>query len=175
MFEDHIRYDMLIDTAMRAVVREALLKVKEDGLKGNHHFLVSFLTNFPGSQVPKKLLEKYPEEMTIVIQHQYEALKIDKDKFSIALSFDGTREKIIVPFDALTSFADPAVKFGLKFNIIHGEIGKAELEDIFDEETLADMEASTVPNSKADTPPKSKTNKGGNDNVVAVEFGKKKT
>ena len=118
MYEDLIRYDKLIDSAMRFVVKEALKEVYNVGLKGDHHFLLSFITDADGVEIPKTLKERYPNEMTIVIQHQFENLIINDDRFSVTLSFDGKKEAIVVPFMALTSFADPGVKFGLKFNLV---------------------------------------------------------
>jgi hypothetical protein len=118
MYEDLIRYDKLIDSAMRFVVKEALKEVCNVGLKGDHHFLLSFITDADGVEIPKTLKERYPNEMTIVIQHQFENLIINDDRFSVTLSFDGKKEAIVVPFMALTSFADPGVKFGLKFNLV---------------------------------------------------------
>ena len=122
MYEDLIRYDKLIDSAMRFVVKEALQEVCNVGLKGEHHFLLSFLTDSEGVKIPKTLKDRYPNEMTIVIQHQFENLIITEDKFSVTLSFDGKKETIVVPFMALTSFADPGVKFGLKFNLVEDAV-----------------------------------------------------
>lgn len=121
MIEDYIRYDQLIDHAMRDVVKKALYKIYNDGLTGNHHLLVSFLTGYEGVEMSPKLKEKYPEEMTIIIQHQYEDLEVTEQNFKIVLSFDGQKERISVPYLALSSFADPGVKFGLKFNILADE------------------------------------------------------
>lgn len=118
MYEDLIRYDKLIDSAMRFVVKEALKEVFNVGLQGDHHFLLSFITDAEGVEIPKTLKDRYPNEMTIVIQHQFENLIITEDTFSVTLSFDGKKEAIVVPFMALTSFADPGVKFGLKFNLV---------------------------------------------------------
>lgn len=136
MTEDHIRYDQLIDEAMRSVVREALLKVKDEGLNGEHHFLISFFTNYENVDIPAKLKEKYPEEMTIVLQHQYEDLEIKPDFFQVVLSFEGKKERIKIPFNALTSFADPGVRFGLKFNILADENMLDELVDDLDDEII---------------------------------------
>ena len=129
MYEDLIRYDKLIDSAMRFVVKEALKEVCKVGLKGEHHFLLSFLTDSEGVEIPKTLKDRYPNEMTIVIQHQFENLSITEDKLFVTLSFDGRKEKIVVPFVALTSFADPGVKFGLKFNLVDEAIFLDEATD----------------------------------------------
>ena len=140
MYEDLIRYDKLIDSAMRFVVKEALREVFNVGLKGDHHFLLSFLTDAEEVEIPKTLKDRYPNEMTIVIQHQFENLIISDDKFSVTLSFDGKKEKIVVPFSALTSFADPGVKFGLKFNLVDEAAFLDGASDKPGEESVADKE-----------------------------------
>ena len=111
-----IDYPSMIDTAMRGVVREALLHVDKFGLPGEHHFFISFQTNFPGVSISPQLKSRYPEEITIVVQHQFWDLKITDKLFSIMLSFNNIPEKLVVPFDALTAFADPSIKFGLQFH-----------------------------------------------------------
>lgn len=116
MTHDTIDYPGLIDAAMRGVVREALVHVDKFGLQGEHHFFISFQTNFPGVSISPQLKARYPEEITIVIQHQFWDLKISEKQFSIMLSFNNIPEKLVVPFDALTAFADPSIKFGLQFH-----------------------------------------------------------
>lgn len=113
---DTIDYPGLIDGAMRGVVREALVHVDKFGLPGDHHFFISFQTNYPGVSISPQLKARYPEEITIVVQHQFWDLKIGKEKFSIMLSFNNIPEKLVVPYDALTAFADPSIKFGLQFH-----------------------------------------------------------
>jgi len=119
---DTIDYPGLIDSAMRNVVREALIHVDKFGLPGEHHFFISFQTNFPGVSISPQLKARYPEEITIVVQHQFWDLKITDKQFSIMLSFNNIPEKLTVPFDALTAFADPSIKFGLQF---HGKAAHA--------------------------------------------------
>jgi len=114
--KDTIDYPGMIDSAMRGVVREALLHIQREGLPGEHHFFISFLTNFPGVSMSPQLRARYPEEITIVVQHQFWDLKITQEQFSIMLSFNNIPEKLTVPFDALTAFADPSIKFGLQFH-----------------------------------------------------------
>jgi hypothetical protein len=111
-----IDYPGLIDTAMRSVVREALVHVQKYGLQGEHHFFISFQTTYPGVSISPQLKARYPEEITIVVQHQFWDLKIDPHQFAIMLSFNNIPEKLVVPFDALTAFADPSIKFGLQFH-----------------------------------------------------------
>ncbi len=113
---DTIDYPGLIDSAMRNVVREALVHVDHYGLPGDHHFFISFQTNYPGVSISPQLKARYPEEITIVVQHQFWDLKITDKQFSIMLSFNNIPEKLVVPFDALTAFADPSIKFGLQFH-----------------------------------------------------------
>ena len=113
---DTIDYPGLIDSAMRNVVKEALIHVDKFGLPGEHHFFVSFQTNFPGVSISPQLKARYPEEITIVVQHQFWDLKITDKQFSLMLSFNNIPEKLVVPFDALTAFADPSIKFGLQFH-----------------------------------------------------------
>ena len=113
--EDLMRYDLLALEALRGVVRQALLKVQKDGLPGDHHFYIAFDTNAPGVKISPRLHEKYPREMTIVIQHQFWNLEITDRGFSIGLSFNNIRENLVIPFRAINSFFDPSVQFGLQF------------------------------------------------------------
>lgn len=115
--EDYaIDYPAMIDNAMRSVVRSAMQQVAEHGLPGDHHFFVSFRTTHPAVNISPAIKQRYPEEMTVVIQHQYWDLKITEDSFSLMLSFNNIPEKLHVPFAALTAFADPSIKFGLQFH-----------------------------------------------------------
>lgn len=116
MTNDTIDYPRLIDSAMRNVVSEALTHVQKFGLPGEHHFFISFQTDYPGVSISPQLKSRYPEEITIVVQHQFWDLKIERDHFSLMLSFNNIPEKLVVPFDALTAFADPSIKFGLQFH-----------------------------------------------------------
>ncbi len=115
MDKGYIDYSKLIDESMHLIVRKALENVSENGLQGDHHFYISFYTKSEGVQISDKLLKKYPEEMTIVLQHQFQDLRVKEDGFEVSLSFGGVREKLIIPYNALTAFADPSVKFGLQF------------------------------------------------------------
>ncbi len=120
--ENTIDYPSMIDSAMRGVVRDALRHIQREGLPGEHHFFISFQTYFPGVQMSPQLRARYPEEITNVVQHQFWDLKITEEYFSIMLSFNNIPEKLVVPFDALTAFADPSIKFGLQF---HGKQANA--------------------------------------------------
>ena len=115
MTDSLIDYDGLVQQALRGVVREILLKIKRDGLQGDHHFYIAFRTRAPGVNLPKRLLERYPEEMTIVIQHRFWDLEVRDADFSITLSFNQRPEVLTVPFQAIVGFVDPSVQFALQF------------------------------------------------------------
>jgi len=115
MAKDFIGYENLVDQALRQVVRNALLRVQKQGLIGSHHFYVTFKTHDPGVEVPDFLRERYPDEMTIVLQNQYSGLDVTDEKFQVMLSFQKLPTTIVVAFAAVTGFADPAVQFGLQF------------------------------------------------------------
>ena len=115
MSEDQIQYSTLIDHAMRGVVRDILKRVLATGLPGEHHFYISFATNHPGVRISEQLKSRYPQEMTIVLQHQFWDFKVEDQFFTATLSFNGIPEKLLIPYAALTAFADPSVKFGLQF------------------------------------------------------------
>ena len=109
------RYDELVQKALISVVREVLADVAKNGLSGNHHFYIRFRTDHPKTKIPSYLKKQYPEEIMIVIQHQFWNLKTFEDRFSVDLSFNGCQETLVVPFSALTAFVDPSVKFALQF------------------------------------------------------------
>ena len=138
--QDLIGYDEIIESSMRSVIYETLKKIEKTGLPGKHYFIVTFVTKFPGVLVPKTLIEKYPEEMTIAIQYQFKSLVVDEDLFKISLSFGGKFEKLVVPYRSITSFADPSMNFALKFSMSYGEI--EDLSDKFDESNLANNPSS---------------------------------
>ena len=117
MADDLIRYDLLVQEALRGVVRKVLTDAARDGLMGEHHFYVSFRTEAPGVRMSQALREKYPQDMTIVLQHQFWDLGVTEHAFEVGLSFSGVPERLLVPFDALTGFFDPSVQFGLKFDL----------------------------------------------------------
>lgn len=116
MVKDLIRYDLLVQDALKGVVRKVLTDASRHGLPGEHHFYISFLTGHPGVRLSNRLREKYPQEMTIVVQHQFWDLHIGETAFEIGLSFSNIPERLHIPYDALTGFFDPSVQFGLKFN-----------------------------------------------------------
>ena len=115
MTKDYIGYEALADRALRSVVREALQRVEKQGLIGNHHFYVTFKTHDPGVDIPEFLKERYPDEMTIVLQNQFWGLKTGETSFEVTLSFQKLPATLTIPYDALTAFHDPGVHFGLQF------------------------------------------------------------
>ena len=117
MVKDLFDYPQMVQAALRGVVREALARTAREGLRGTHHFYVSFRTDVPGVVLPDYILEKYPEEMTIILQHQFWGLEVGDEEFSVTLRFQNRPEQLTIPFAAVTSFADPSVKFGLQFEL----------------------------------------------------------
>ena len=115
MAQDLFDYPKMVETALRGVMREALTRAAREGLSGDHHLYVTFGTRAPGVTIAKHLLTKYPDEMTIVLQHQYRGLEVRDDAFSVSLSFQNRSERLTIPFAAVTTFADPSVNFGLQF------------------------------------------------------------
>ena len=115
MSEHLFEYDLWVEKALLGVVRTALRQVSIHGLREDHHFYITFKTVYPDVEVPSYLREKYPDEMTIVLQHQFWNLEIREKDFEVRLSFNDERERLLIPFDAITGFADPSVKFGLEF------------------------------------------------------------
>ena len=116
MATDHIRYDVLARDALRGVLQRVLKDAAENGLPGDHHFYITFLTNADGVSISSRLHAQYPEEMTIILQHQFWDLKVDDQQFEVGLSFGGIPERLVVPFSAIKGFFDPSVQFGLQFD-----------------------------------------------------------
>jgi hypothetical protein len=125
---DHIRYDLLTQQALRGVVRNVLVEAAKKGLPGEHHFYISFDTKAEGVRLSDRLRAQYPEQMTIILQHQFWDLEVDENGFSAGLSFGGVPEKLTVPFEAIKGFFDPSVQFGLQFE----EVGDGEAQPATD-------------------------------------------
>jgi hypothetical protein len=121
MATDHIRYDILAQAALRGVVRTVLADAAKKGLPGEHHFKITFNTTAPGVRLSDRMRARYPQDMTIVLQHQFWDLGVTEQAFEVGLSFGGVPERVLVPFDAVTAFFDPAVQFGFQFETIEGE------------------------------------------------------
>ena len=115
MATDHIRYDVLARDALRGVLRRVLTDAAEHGLPGEHHFFITFLSTAEGVKLSPRLLAQYPEEMTIILQHQFWDLVVTEDRFEVGLSFGGIPERLVIPFAAIKSFLDPSVEFGMQF------------------------------------------------------------
>ncbi len=115
MAQDFFQYEKMVEDALRGVAREALKRAARDGLRGGHHFYITFRTGTAGVELPPQILAKFPEEMTIVLQHQFWGLDVGDHAFSVTLSFNSRMERLTIPFAAITTFADPSVKFGLQF------------------------------------------------------------
>jgi uncharacterized protein len=115
MPEDFIRYDLLAQAALRGVVRTVLADAAKKGLPGEHHFKITFATTAPGVRLSARMRAQYPQSMTIILQHQFWDLAVREEAFEVGLSFGGVPEKLIIPFEAITAFFDPAVQFGLQF------------------------------------------------------------
>lgn len=131
--EEAFRYDKMVERALRGVVRHALDEVVKDGLVEDHHFYITFYTDHAGVKLPDYLKDRYPGEMTIVLQHQFYDLEVDEDRFSVMLSFNNVPERLTIPLAAITIFADPSVNFALQFQPLSEE----DDEDIrFDAEEL---------------------------------------
>jgi len=113
--QDLFQYDKMVERALRGVVRDALARVAQEGPRGAHHFYIGFATGMPGVVIPDSLRERFPEEMTIVLQHQFWDLEIGEESFSVSLSFQKQLERLTIPFAAIRSFADPSVNFALEF------------------------------------------------------------
>jgi uncharacterized protein len=116
MATDHIRYDVLARDALRGVLRQVLTDAAANGLPGEHHFFITFLSTAEGVKLSPRLLAQYPEEMTVILQHQFWDLVVSEDRFEVGLSFGGIPERLVVPFNSIKSFFDPSVQFGLQFD-----------------------------------------------------------
>jgi uncharacterized protein len=124
MAVDHIRYDILAQEALRGLVRTVLTDAAANGLPGEHHFYISFDTRAEGVHLSPRMLAQYPQEMTVVLQHQFWDLVVTDERFEVGLSFGGIAERLVIPFAAIKGFVDPSVQFGLQFE----EIGEGDAE-----------------------------------------------
>lgn len=156
MPKEQLRYDRMVESALRGVVRDALKQAGDHGLPGNHHFYLTFRTGHPGIDIPEYLKSQYPGEMTIVLQYQFYGLEVTDERFSVTLSFNNVHERLTIPFGAITTFADPSVNFALQFQpVASGET--AEVETIADRKPERREEtkpASPPASGEPETPPK---------------------
>jgi uncharacterized protein len=138
MAVDHIRYDILAQEALRGVVRTVLLDAAKSGLPGEHHFYISFDTRADGVRLSPRMLAQYPEEMTVVLQHQFWDLVVTDDGFEVGLSFGGIPERLAIPFASIKGFFDPSVQFGLQFEDITAAEAQAAQTSQPDQANAAD-------------------------------------
>ena len=124
-----LRYDKMVEHALRGVVKQAVEEIIKDGLPDDHHFYITFMTDFPGVKMPDYLKDRYPGEMTIVLQYQFNDLFVDDEKMGVTLSFNNVPEELVVPLHAITIFADPSVNFAMQFQPIDEDLG-AEFDEI---------------------------------------------
>ena len=157
MAVDHIRYDLLAQEALRGVLRTVLTDAAKNGLPGDHHFFVTFDTSAEGVRLSQRMRAQYPQEMTIVLQHQFWDLTVSDDAFEVGLSFGGVPERLAVPFAAVKGFFDPSVEFGLQFEQIGAAGTQAKSDAKIDTKTEAKNEARTEAKNEAQPAP----NKGG--------------
>lgn len=125
--DETLRYDKMVENALRGVVRDAIQEVVDNGLPGDHHFYITFLTEHPDVDIPDYLKERYPGEMTIVLQYQFSDLSVDDEFLRVTLSFNNQPEKLVVPLAAISIFADPSVNFALQFQPLGDEIEEDDL------------------------------------------------
>jgi len=143
---DHIRYDLLTQQALRGVLRQVLIDTAKKGLVGEHHFYISFDTRADGVRLSERLKQQYPEQMTIILQHQFWDLSVSDTGFEVGLSFGGIPEKLGIPFDAVKGFFDPSVQFGLQFEEVTADAEAAP-------EQAAKPAAAPAPVPSASQPP----------------------
>lgn len=146
MATDHIRYDVLARDALRGVLRQVLTDAAAHGLPGEHHFYITFLSSAEGVKLSPRLMSQYPQEMTIILQHQFWDLVVTDDRFEVGLSFNGIPERLVVPFSAIKSFFDPSVQFGLQFETSDASAAAAPAEP----ETLPAPAAAAAPDTAAE-------------------------
>jgi len=149
MATDHIRYDVLARDALRGVLRRVLTDAAEHGLPGEHHFFITFVSTAEGVKLSPRLLAQYPEEMTVILQHQFWDLIVTEDRFEVGLSFGGIPERLVVPFNAIKSFFDPSVQFGLQFDPSESAAEEAPAANL---PAAAAASALTVPSPAATSP-----------------------
>ncbi len=130
MADHELKYNQMVEDALRSVVGRALSHAAERGLSGDHHFYITFLTDHPGVAIPDHLRSQYPSEMTIVLQHQFWGLEVGPETFGVTLSFANQPERLTVPYAAVSAFADPSVRFFLQFNAGTGELKPGEDDQV---------------------------------------------
>lgn len=172
---DVIRYDLIVQDAMLSVVKKVLIDTQKDGLPADHHFYLTYSTTFEGVEMPSHLLEKYPDEITIVLQHEFEGLLVLEDRFEVTLWFNNVPAHLVVPFKAIRAFFDPSVKFGLQFNALEQD---EEADTDTDTETTAEVKKMPVKNDKpasnTDNAEKDKDKEDEGTNIISLDSFRKK-
>lgn len=174
MSQDQIRYDILAQEALRGVIKKVLIETAAAGqLPGEHHFFITFLTTAPGVRISSALQERYPDQMTIVVQHQFWELKVTDTLFEIGLSFSDVPEKLVVPFSSVRGFYDPSVNFELEFDSLIAEEAAVEVQVDAEVQTLEPKAASTEDKTSDDS--EEKTDGDTTADVVSLDAFRKKT
>jgi len=163
-----LRYDLWIEDALRAVINRTLTYAESNGLPGEHHFYITFRTTDDGVDVPDFIRADHPEEMTIILQHQFEDLQVSEDAFGVTLRFNGRPARLIIPLSAVISFADPSVNFGLQLKMTTIEEDELEMEFGYGQDSSQDTESTSADNSDTDDAPKT-------GQVIALDSFRKKT
>jgi hypothetical protein len=179
MATDHIRYDVLAQSALRGVVRTVLADAAKKGLPGEHHFKITFATAAPGVRLSDRMRAQYPRDMTIVLQHQFWDLAVTEQAFEVGLSFGGVPERVVVPFEAITAFYDPSVQFGFQFETIEGDADEdaddaaAVAADHSEPAVARPVAVVSKPDAEQDTAP-GEPRPGGGGEVVRLDRFRKK-
>lgn len=185
MSQDLMNYDQMTQVALRGVVRDAVRRViREDGLPGAHHFYITFLTRFPGVEIDESLAKKYPEEITIVLEHQFWDLNAYAEEFEVTLKFGGIPKYLKVPYNAITRFHDPSVGFALQFDTpveldpaanIVDQLRPVEDKEIKTEKAESKPKKKTAKSNKTEAPEKSSdSDSDDSKNVVSLDSFRKK-
>ena len=164
---DKLHYERMMETALRGVIREALTAAAAAGLPGEHHFYLTFRTEAPGVEIPPRLCQRHPDEMTIVLQYQFWGLEVDDAGFAVTLSFDAKHERLHIPFAAVTAFVDPSVQFGLQFQPI--EVAQADPAAPAQPAASAAQPTAPPPSAVSDPAPAA-----GDDRIVKLDAFRKK-
>ena len=181
MPDDELRYDHMVEEALRSVVGRALSFAAEHGLPGEHHFYITFRTDDPETDIPARLRERYASEMTIVLQYQFWDLTVGEEDFAVTLSFGNVRERLKIPYRAVVAFADPSVRFGLQFDVGEGETATEDEEGA--EAPAAEQAPEPAANGAPGAPEAPSARSGGSvpespgrpENVVSFETFRKKS
>lgn len=173
---DVIRYDLIVQEAMLGVVKKVLTDAQKNGLSNDHHFYLTYATCYDGVEIPSHLLEKYPDEITIVLQHEFEDLVVYEDYFIVTLWFNNVPAHLRVPFKAIKAFFDPSVKFGLQFNLINEDKSEEtnngdNVDNVSDITENLKTSKSTSPKTDTSNDTKPDTS---NSNIISLDSFRKK-